>query len=115
MQGALRYDDDDRVVADEPTEVGKPLLGRFRDRDHDVAVLDASRERFDPAGVVARQAHQGVALEPDAARGDVVQAPLLGKEHRHVVLGSPTAAHDDLAEAFARVGGVRESLVDLSL
>ena len=56
VERGLWHDDDDGVVADEPPELGEPLLGRLGDGDHHAVAFDPDRQGLEVLRVLAREA-----------------------------------------------------------
>src|SRR5207253_5006468 len=98
VEGGLRHDDHDRLLADHAAKRCEALLGRLGDRDDEMPVLDSCRERLEALRVLARKLSERKRVEEDRRALDEVESPLMGEHPGDVVLTRELAPHDNLAE-----------------
>ncbi len=112
----MRCDDELRLGAEQSAQVlDRELVRRIGDRDDELAVVVAKRQRDLAAGVLCGQRLQRLRLGVRGCDLDVRQVLLAGEHAAQILLRDPSALEQNLSEAPAGAHHFLQGLLELLL
>ena len=111
---SVRCDDEVRLEAERAAHVlDRELVRRIGDRDDELVVLVAKRQRNLEAGILLRQRAQRVRTGVRGGDLDEREALLAGEHAAQILLRDPTALEQNLSEALAGAHHFLQGLLEL--